>query len=92
MICEGSLNNYRNVCNSCTTYILLFIIFSISSLTISNVFVYFYWHLKSDISITNINPGPLNIQMGNIKQINIKNGRYYFLMTWIILKTLTQTY
>ena len=57
MICEGSLYNYRHVCNSCTTYILLFIIFSISSLTISNVFVYFYWHLKSDISITNINPG-----------------------------------
>ena len=28
--------------------------------------------------------------MGNIKQINIKNCTYYFLKTWLILKTLIQ--
>ena len=26
MICNGTLNNYRNICNSCTMYIVLFFI------------------------------------------------------------------
>ena len=54
IIYNGILNNYWNVCNSCTTYIVLFTIFLISSLSISSVFIYFYRYIKSD---TNINSG-----------------------------------
>ena len=53
-IYNGILNNYWNVCNSCTIYIVLFTIFLISSLSISSVFIYFYRYIKSD---TNINSG-----------------------------------
>ena len=36
----------ENVCNSCTIYIALFVIFLIISLSISSVFIYFHWYLK----------------------------------------------
>ena len=35
------LNVYKKVCNSCTTYIVLFAVFFITSICISKVFVYF---------------------------------------------------
>ena len=35
-------------CNSCTIYIILFVIFFITSICISSVFIYFHWHLKKD--------------------------------------------
>ena len=47
---------YENVCNSCTIYVVLLVIFFIISRDISCVFVYFYWYLKKDnANITNIN-------------------------------------
>ena len=49
-------NNYGNVCNSCTIYIVLFVISFLIIIGISTAFVYFHWYLKSDINITNINP------------------------------------
>ena len=52
MICNGTLNDYGNVCNSCTLYIVLFIIFLIISRSISSEFIYFHWNLKK--SNTNI--------------------------------------
>ena len=44
MIDNETLN--ENVCNSCTIYIVSFIIFLIISLSIGNAFIYFHWYLK----------------------------------------------
>ena len=44
MIYNETLN--ENVCNSCTIYIVLFVIVLIISLSISSVFVYFHWYLQ----------------------------------------------
>ena len=35
-----------NVCNSCTIYIVLSVIFLIIRLSISSAFIYFHWYLK----------------------------------------------
>ena len=42
IIYNGTLNGYKNVCNSCTVYIVLLIIFFIISLSIGSVFIYFH--------------------------------------------------
>ena len=50
-------NDYENVCNSCTIYIVLLVIFLIIIIGIGSAFTYFHWCLKrSDTNITNINP------------------------------------
>ena len=41
------LNVYKEVCNSCTVYIVLFSVFFIISTCISSVFIYFHWYLKN---------------------------------------------
>ena len=48
MIYNETFNDYdyKNVCNSCTIYIVLFAIFFITSINISSVFIYFHWYLK----------------------------------------------
>ena len=51
MIYNGTLNaiplsNHGKVCNSCRIYIVLFAIFSIISVSISSIFIYFHWYLK----------------------------------------------
>ena len=43
------LNDYKEICNSCTIYIVLFIIFHIISISISSVFICFHWYLKKII-------------------------------------------
>ena len=50
-----SLNDYK--CNFCTLYIVLFVIFLVTSIVISAVFIYFYWYSKKilQIFITSIN-------------------------------------
>ena len=40
------LDVYKNECNSCTIYIVLFAVFFITSICISSAFIYFYWYLK----------------------------------------------
>ena len=40
------LNDYEKICNSCTVYIALLVIFFIVSVSISSVFIYFHWYLK----------------------------------------------
>ena len=53
-----TLNNYGNVCNSCTIYIVLFAIAFLIIITVSSAFIYFHWHLKkSNTGVININPG-----------------------------------
>ena len=46
IIYNGTLNDHKKVCSSCTIYIVLFAIFLIISISISSVFIYFHWHLK----------------------------------------------
>ena len=44
---EMIYNDYGNLCNSCTIYITLFVIFIIISISIRSAFVYFHWYLKN---------------------------------------------
>ena len=44
MIYNGTLNNYRNVCNSCTIYILLFVTAFLIIISISSAYIYFHWY------------------------------------------------
>ena len=46
MIYDGTVNDYKKVCNSCALYIVLFVTFLIISISISSVFIHFYWYLK----------------------------------------------
>ena len=39
-----SLGDYK--CGSCTLYIVSFVVFLVTSVTISAVFIYFHWYLK----------------------------------------------
>ena len=43
------LNVYKKVCNSCMAYIVLPVLFLITSICICCVFIYFYWYLKKKI-------------------------------------------
>ena len=40
------LNDYKKVCGSCTLYIVLFVLFLVTSTVISKVFIYYYWYSK----------------------------------------------
>ena len=40
------LNVYKKVCNFCVVYIVIFVIFLITSICICSVFIYFHWYLK----------------------------------------------
>ena len=48
MIYNGTLNDYKKMCSSCTLYIVSFAIFLIISTIISSVFIYFHWYFKKD--------------------------------------------
>ena len=49
MIYNGTLNvslsDYK--CGSCTLYIVLFVVFLVTIVIISNIFIYFYWYLEN---------------------------------------------
>ena len=50
-------NDYKNVCRSCTIYIVLLVKFFIISISLSSIFIYFYWYLKkSNTCVTSFNP------------------------------------
>ena len=51
------LNVYKKVCNSCTTYIILFALLFITTIYISSVFIYFYWYLNKDSVCIKFNSG-----------------------------------
>ena len=46
MIYNVTLNNYTKVCNSCTIYIVLLILTSITLMGIGSAYIYFYSHTK----------------------------------------------
>ena len=57
---ENKMNhsNYRNVRNSCTICITLFVIAFLIIISISSAYVYFHWYLKRiNTNTTTINPG-----------------------------------
>ena len=57
MIYNATLNDYGNVFNSCTIYIVLFVIAFLIIIGISSAFIHFHWYLrKSNTNITNLNP------------------------------------
>ena len=43
-----SLNDYKKMCNYCTLYIVLVVLFFVKSICIASVFIYFHWYLKKD--------------------------------------------
>ena len=57
MIYNGTLNDYEQIFNCCSVYIVLLVIFFIISISIRSVFIYFHWYLnKSKTGVTNTNP------------------------------------
>ena len=54
MICNSTLNDYGNICNSCTVYIVLLVILFTISISSSSNFIYFHWYLKRRYSETTI--------------------------------------
>ena len=53
MIYKRTLNDYGNICNSCTIYIVSFIIAFLIIISTSSAFIYFHWYLKEDNTIIN---------------------------------------
>ena len=54
-------NVYKNVCNYCMVYIVLFVVFLITSIYICSVVIYFHWYLKKDSISTKFNVRYLKI-------------------------------
>ena len=46
MTYDSTLNDYEKICSSCTVHMVLFVIFSIISISISSIFIYLHWYLK----------------------------------------------
>ena len=67
-----ALNDYRNVCGSCTIYIVLFVIAFLIIIVISSAFIYFHWYLKkSNTGVVDIDPSTETIKHVNGKyQVN----------------------
>ena len=58
MIYKATLNDYRNVCNSCTVCIIFLSNAFLIIISCNSTYFYFLWYLKgSDTNITNINLG-----------------------------------
>ena len=72
----------RRGCSSCTPYIVLFSIIFTINVGISTYFIYFHWYLKKDaIRVkfgTHTQTTIMDLKMGKVKQIEIKNRIYYF--------------
>ena len=46
VVYNGTFNDYGKICNSCTVYIVLLVIFFIMSISISSIFIYFHRYIK----------------------------------------------
>ena len=55
------LNVYKKVCDFSMAYIVLFVVFLITSICTCCVFICFYWYFKKDDISTNFSVGYLNI-------------------------------
>ena len=47
---SNEINDYEKICNSCSVYTVLLIIFFTLSISISGIFIYFHWYLKNSIN------------------------------------------
>ena len=54
LIYNGTLSDSKNVCNSCTIYIVLILIAFLIIISISSAFLYFHWYLKRKYTETTI--------------------------------------
>ena len=72
----------KHKCSSCTPYIVLFSIIFTINVGISTYFIYFHWYLKKDAIRVKFGSHTqttiMDLQMGKVKQIEIKNRIYYF--------------
>ena len=80
------LNDYKKVCNSCTIYIVLFAVFFITSICISNVSIYFQWYLRKNNVRIKFNPGTqtaiyYTYKWEILSKLILKIVHYTFLMT-----------
>ena len=48
MIYNGTLNDYKKTCSSCTVYKALFVIDILIIIGIISEFIYFHWYLKNN--------------------------------------------
>ena len=48
MTYNETLNDYKNVWNACTIYIVLFVVAFLIIIGTSSTFIYFHWYLKRD--------------------------------------------
>ena len=47
---SNEINDYEKICNSCSVYTVLLVIFFTLSISISGIFIYFHWYLKNSIN------------------------------------------
>ena len=55
------LNVYKKICNSCTVYIVLFVIFLIRNICICCIFMYFHWYFENSNMATGFIVEYLNV-------------------------------
>ena len=88
------LNDYGKIYNPCTLWIVLLIIFFIISVSVSSIFIYFHWCLKRRYTETTIYWMQFHwtYKWEISKKLTWNIEHITFLMKWLILKTLIQTY
>ena len=64
-----SSSDYK--CGSCTLYIVLFVVFLVTRVIISAVFIYFHWYLKESNDQLYLNKDNVRIKLNPITQTTI---------------------
>ena len=83
MIYNETLNDYKNVYNSCAMYIVLFFIVFLISIGFSSAYFYFYWHL---------NRSNIETLIYQTYKWNIKSRPYYFFCDMINIKNFNSNF
>ena len=75
-----TLAGHENVCVcSCTISVVLIVVIFTISIGISAYFVYSHCYLRKNVTRVKFsNSNLMNLSMGQVKEINIKNRTYYF--------------
>ena len=56
MVYNGTVKDYKKICNCCAVYIVLFVIAFLIIIGVSSAFIYFHWYLKKDNIRVNLIP------------------------------------
>ena len=83
MIYNETLNDYKNVHNSCAMYIVLFFIVFLIIIGFSSAYFYFYWHL---------NRSNIETLIYQTYKWNIKSRPYYFFCDIINIKNFNSNF